>query len=103
MRSWRNKLLEKIRKGLLHAGGILDSYPWHFQSQNRKTHCDAMIIVRFDLRAVHLRRSDFQRVTCFDSLRPALRQLSAKRRDALGLLHTQATQVGKANRLQTKG
>ena len=95
VRRRRGQFLEKIRERLLHAGGIFNFYAGNFQSQNRKTHRHAMVVVGFNLRAVQRRRTNRQRIAFLDHFRAALGQFRPQRDDALGFLDTQAAKVGK--------
>ena len=52
--------------------GFLSLMPGNFQSQNRKAHRHAMVVVGLDLRAVELRRENRQRIAFLDHLRAAL-------------------------------
>ncbi len=105
----RGQLLEKIWEGLLHARGILDPDARHFQSQNRKTHGHAMVVVGLDGRAVDLsgRREHRQGVAVLQHLNTAFGQLGAQCHHPLALLQAQsapdykkARSHGKPTRLQ---
>ena len=93
----RGKFLEKVRERFLHARGVDKFYAGNFQSQNRKTHRHAMIVVGFNLRAVKRRRINCERITFFDDLRAALGQLGSQRDDAFTFLDTEASEVGEYN------
>ena len=99
LRRRRGQFLEKIRERLLHARGILDFDARHFQSQNRKTHRHAMVVVGLNLRAVKLRGINRQRVAFLDHLRAALGQFRAQGDDALAFLDAQAAKVGELDRI----
>ncbi len=95
---WRlcGQFLEKIRERLFDAGRIFKFYARHFQSQNRKTHRHAMIIVSLDLCAVQftgLGWINHQRVAFLDDFGTALGQLRPQRNDALAFLHAQPAEV----------
>src|ERR1043166_10027002 len=92
------ELLEKIRKCLFHARGILDFYARDFQSQNRKTHRNAVIIVGLDFRPVKRgpRWKHCEGVVFFPPIRSAPRQFSAQGGAASAFLQPQAPELGEA-------
>ena len=59
-RARHGQLLKEVRKRLFYARRILDFYARNFQSQNRKTHGHAMVIVGLDLGAVEFGWIDFE-------------------------------------------
>ena len=97
MRRCGGQFLEKIRERLFHACGILDFDAGHFQSQNRKTHRHAVIVIGFNLGAVQifqLGRINRQRIAFFHHFRAALGQLRPQRKNTFAFLHAQAAEVG---------
>ena len=85
--------MEKVGECFFHASGILDANPRHFQPQNGKAHRHAVIIVRFDVRAVEFRREHFERIAILNHRGATFGQFVAQRCYALAFLDTQAAQI----------
>src|SRR4051812_19710053 len=93
-----SKFLKEIRERFFHALRIFDFYSRNFQSQNRKTHRHAMVIVSLDFGAVQLGGINGECIAFFDDLRTAFGQFRPEGNDALALLDAETAELGKANR-----
>ena len=94
---------KKFGKRFFHARRILDFYSGNFQSQNRKTHRHAMIVVGFDFRAVKFRGINRQRVAFFDDFCAAFGEFRSQGDNAFAFLDAKAAEIGESNCKIAKG
>ena len=77
--------------------------PGNFQTQRRKTHCHAMVIVGFNFRTVQRRGVNRQRVVFLDDFGAAPGQFRVQGGDPVTFLHAEVAEVDEFHRMIREG
>src|SRR4030095_1265163 len=91
---WRQgELLKKVREGLPDTFRIAYPNTRHSQSQHRKTHRHAVVVIGLDFRAMHRSVSHLESVSFFDNNRSALLQFRMESLHTFTLLHAKTSKI----------